>query len=129
MSQRRSWPRGTCNPIPGSLDKGEETLRRVPGISEDGVGDEYEEWLLGFYNKITSQLKVSLYNVSDTSEVGIIFEVMNDRGKPLSDLEKVKNYLLYVSSKLSIENHDLAERINKTWSNIFRRCNHWRSNE
>lgn len=55
-----------------------------------------------------------LYNVADTSEVGIIFELMNDRGKPLSDLEKVKNYLFYVSSKLSIHNHDLSERINKT---------------
>lgn len=85
------------------------------------LGDEYDSWLLALYNKVTSQLKVSLYNVSDTSEVGVIFEVMNDRGKPLSDLEKVKNYLLYVSSKLSIENHDLSERINKTWSNIFRR--------
>ena len=85
------------------------------------LGKEYENWLLDLYNKITIQLKVSQYNVESSAEVGVIFEVMNDRGKPLSDLEKVKNYLLYLSSKLLVENHDLSEKINKTWSNVFRR--------
>lgn len=85
------------------------------------LGDDFESWLLDLYNKIISQLKVSLYEVESSAEVGVIFEVMNNRGKDLSELEKVKNYLLYLSSKLSIKNHDLGERINNTWSNIFRR--------
>jgi hypothetical protein len=90
-------------------------------LQREELGDEYGSWLLDLYNKVTSQLKVSLYEVESSAEVGVIFEVMNNRGKPLSELEKVKNYLLYLSSKLSIENHDLGEKINKTWSNIFRR--------
>lgn len=85
------------------------------------LGDDFGSWLLNLYNKVISQLKMSLYEVESSAEVGVIFEVMNDRGKDLSDLEKVKNYLLYLSSKLSIENHNLGEQINDTWSNIFRR--------
>jgi Protein of unknown function (DUF1524) len=47
---------------------------------------------------------------------------MNNRGKPLSELEKVKNYLLYIGSKLELEEqHDLSDRINNTRAAIFQR--------
>jgi len=84
-------------------------------------GENFDQWLIHFYSKVTSQLKVSLYNVGDAAEVGVIFEVMNDRGKPLSELEKVKNYLLYLSSKLNVKGHDLSEEVNKTWARVFER--------
>lgn len=57
--------------------------------------DGYQKWLLQFFRKITHQLKLTLYNVTDAADVGVIFEVMNDRGKQLTELEKVKNFLLY----------------------------------
>lgn len=60
---------------------------------------EYETWLLNLHNKVTSQLRVSLYFVETKADVGVIFEVMNNRGKPISELDKVKNYLLYLASK------------------------------
>lgn len=85
------------------------------------LGEDYGAWLLNLYNKVISQLKVSLYEVESSAEVGVIFEVMNNRGRGLSELEKVKNHLLYLSSKLNIENHNLGEKVNKAWSNIFRR--------
>ncbi len=116
-----SGPNGPTIRSQRRLLKAKRHFGRYLASQETELGEEYEGWLLKLYNKVTSQLKVSLYVVSDASEVGVIFEVMNDRGKDLSDLEKVKNYLLYVSSKLSIENHDLRKRINDTWSNIFRR--------
>ncbi len=50
----------------------------------------------------------------------MIFETMNDRGKPLTELELVKNYLLYVSSKLDLAAaHDLNILINANWQHIF----------
>lgn len=94
---------------------------RYLAAREEELGADYKQWLIGLHDKTTSQLKVSLYNVEQSSEVGVIFEVMNNRGKPLSELEKVKNYLLYLSSKLSIGEHDLGEKINVTWTNIFER--------
>lgn len=84
-------------------------------------GANYKDWILGLHQKITNQLKISAYEVSETSDVGVIFEVMNNRGKPLTDLEKVKNYLLYTASKLDVQRHDLADKVNYTWSNIFQR--------
>ena len=56
--------------------------------------------------------------VDNEGEVGIIFEVMNDRGKPLTDLEKMKNYLLYVASTLGFAN-PLTGEVNGAWSQIF----------
>lgn len=71
------------------------------------------------YCKATQDLKFLRYEVKDAADVGVIFEVTNDRGKPLSELEKVKNYLLYLCSKLEVPSVELADRINKVWARIF----------
>jgi hypothetical protein len=76
-------------------------------------------WLTGLYLKVTNQLKLSLYTVEDAGDVGVIFEVMNNRGKPLSELDKVKNYLLYAASRLLLT-HDLDAVINDGWAEILR---------
>lgn len=83
------------------------------------LGSGFQDWLKTLHEKITQRLKVGEYQVGDTTEVGVIFEVMNNRGKPLSELEKVKNYLLYVASKLDITGHDLADQINDAWTYVF----------
>src|SRR5699024_3430396 len=65
-------------------------------------------------------LRFLVYSVESSAEVGVLFETLNDRGQPLSELEKVKNYLLYLSRQVSPERtHDLVETINTTWSEIF----------
>ena len=72
--------------------------------------------------KITTRLHFNLYEVDRESEVGVIFEVMNDRGKPLTDLEKVKNYLLYAASALHVTEHNrdnLASSVNDAWAYIL----------
>jgi hypothetical protein len=76
-------------------------------------------WLTDLYLKVTNQLKITLYTVEDAGDVGVIFEVMNNRGKPLSELDKVKNYLLYAASRLSLT-HDLNAVINDGWAEILR---------
>lgn len=84
--------------------------------------DQYEVWLTNLHRKITNALKLTVYLVPTTSDVGVIFEVMNNRGKPLSEMEKVKNYLLYLSSKIDMEAaEELGERINSVWAFIFQR--------
>ena len=74
-------------------------------------------WLKVLHRKITDKLRYSLYEVDSQAEVGIIFEVMNDRGKPLTELEKVKNYLLYAGASLGVDG--LAKRVNDAWSTIL----------
>ena len=85
---------------------------------ESGEGNG-EEWLRALYRKLATQLRFSLYEVEDETEVGVIFEVMNDRGKPLTDLEKVKNYLLHVSASLEFSN-SLGSQVNEAWAEILR---------
>ena len=82
--------------------------------------DNYPAWLRELYFKITQHLTVIVYEVANDLDAGVIFETMNDRGRPLTELEKVKNYLLYVCSKLDLPTpYPLDERINATWAHIF----------
>jgi hypothetical protein len=81
-------------------------------------GDGYAQWLQDLHAKLTYQLKFTLYRVTD-ADAGSIFEVMNARGKPLTDLELVKNYLLFAASKLEILDHSLREEVNDAWGEMF----------
>ena len=85
--------------------------------------DAKVSWLRELYSKVVNGLRFSLYQVEEAADVGIIFEVMNDRGKPLTELEKVKNYLLYSSAMLGVEN-ELADHVNSAWGRILRRLMH-----
>jgi hypothetical protein len=85
------------------------------------LGAGYECWLRGLRTKVVQHLKVTLYTVEDQAEVGVIFEVLNNRGKPLSELEKVKNYLLFLASKLNMPQHQLAGEVNRAWTHVFER--------
>jgi len=82
----------------------------------------FTAWLVQLVQKVTSGLKLTVYVVNSQAEVGVIFEVMNNRGKPLSEMEKVKNYLLYLASKIELRaSRDLADEINRSWGAILQR--------
>lgn len=85
----------------------------------DREGSKGEDWLRQLYSKLALQLRFTLYEVESHAEVGVIFEVMNDRGKPLTDLDKVKNFLLHTSIAIGIEN-ELAKAVNEAWGEILR---------
>jgi hypothetical protein len=89
--------------------------------SREARGVAYTDWLRELRNKIAHCLKITLYKVEQKAEVGVIFEVLNDRGKPLSELEKVKNYLLFIGSKLDLQENPLGNDVNRAWTNIFER--------
>lgn len=80
----------------------------------------YTAWLKAQYLKVSQRLTVVVYTVDSDSDAGVVFETMNNRGKDLTELEKVKNYLLYLSGKLNLPaEHGLADEINDTWTHIF----------
>ena len=85
----------------------------------DVEGEAGEKWLQTLYKKVATQLRFTVYEVEDEAEVGVIFEVMNDRGKPLTDLEKVKNFLLHTSIAIDIDN-ELAKTVNGGWAEVLR---------
>lgn len=118
-------PKGLSGPAVAS---GQRLLDAKVQISEylnEAEGDpaNREVWLRRLHSKITNRLQFSLYEVEEEAEVGVIFEVMNDRGKQLTDLEKVKNYLLYAASALRItaENREkLTKTVNQAWADILK---------
>ena len=58
--------------------------------------------------------------VDNDSDVGVIFETLNQRGKELTELEKTKNYLLYLANLLDDGlRQQLAAVINESWRTIF----------
>lgn len=73
--------------------------------------------LIKMYNNLFSKFKVNITELEDESEVGLIFETMNNRGLQLSDIDKVKNYLIYLSHKLNEKK--LAKDINRSFGEIF----------
>ncbi len=83
-----------------------------------------EQWLRELRSNITDRLHFNLYEVEDAAAVGTIFEVMNDRGKLLTDLEKVKNYLLHAVSPLDVgqDSKDIfIETVKDAWADILER--------
>lgn len=70
--------------------------------------------------RVTSGLGFLVYEVASVAEVGMIFETLNERGRQLTDLEKTKNYLLYLARTIpGAQGDDLASKINHAWSAIF----------
>lgn len=102
-----------------------DARKQISDYLNDGGrnGTDHERWLRELHGKITTRLHFNLYEVEWAGEVGVIFEVMNDRGKQLTDLEKVKNYLLYAASSLGISQASrdtLASSVNDSWGTILR---------
>ena len=118
-------PKGHSGPAVAS---GQRLLDAKIQISDylneaDGDHEVREKWLHMLHGKVTNRLQFSLYEVEEEAEVGVIFEVMNDRGKQLTDLEKVKNYLLYAASALNVtpENKGkLTKTVNQAWADILK---------
>ena len=73
------------------------------------------------YKKLTQKLKFNLYEIDDEIDVFITFETMNNRGKPLTSLELLKNRLIYLST-LFTDNpgrEKLRSNINDAWKTMY----------
>ena len=70
---------------------------------------------------ICGKLGFLLYAPENDKELGIMFEVINNRGKALTELEKIKNYLIYYADKN--DKRDIKNQVNKSWSRILNNLN------
>ena len=72
--------------------------------------------------KLIHNFKFNLYEVDEDLDVYVMFETMNNRGKPLSKLELLKNRLIYLSTILDSsedEKNLLRNQINASWKTIY----------
>jgi uncharacterized protein with ParB-like and HNH nuclease domain len=74
------------------------------------------------FKKVTQQLLFNIYSISSDIDVHVTFEGMNNRGKPLSVLELLKNRLIYLSTRFKADKHEkskLRDAINDSWKSIY----------
>lgn len=73
------------------------------------------------YKKVTQKFKFNLYVISDEIDVFVTFETMNNRGKPLTSLELLKNRLIYLSTlyKDNTGKEKLRANINEAWKTMY----------
>lgn len=73
--------------------------------------------------KLLTALFFDVKYIGGNLDVQSVFETMNNRGKPLTTLEKLKNRLLFLTSKLdpSADIAGLSKTINGAWGNIYER--------
>lgn len=83
---------------------------------------EYQAFLVQFKQKI-DDLQLIQYQVKSDADAIRIFETVNDRGRPLSNLEKTKSFLMH-TSYLGIEDDDAVagrlKELNGHFSRIYR---------
>lgn len=74
------------------------------------------------FRKITTALIFDIRKIEKDLDVQAVFETMNNRGKPLTTLEKLKNRLIYLNDKIHQSEEDknlLRKNINDAWGKIY----------
>lgn len=89
----------------------------------DGHGLEGVELL---FKKLTQNLRFNLHEIGDDFDVFVAFETMNNRGKKLSNLELLKNRLIYLTTLFKDEEYvdsgrrqSLRDEINESWKEVY----------
>lgn len=77
------------------------------------------------FKKVTQNLMFNVYEISDDFDVFVAFETMNNRGKKLSNLELLKNRLIYLTTLYDDkeikedERISLRDKINESWKEVY----------
>lgn len=84
--------------------------------------NDSKEYLKNLFDAIIRKLNFSFYPIEVESEIGMTFELMNSRGKDLSALELLKNYLfywIYRNIPDISEKEDFTNTINRRWKEVY----------
>lgn len=92
---------------------------------EELYREEGKQGLQDVYSKLAKRFLFNEYIIKDEFDVFVAFETMNNRGKKLSDLELLKNRLIYLTTLYSddeldaAERHNLRKTINDAWKEVY----------
>lgn len=83
-----------------------------------------KEEIISLYRKLTQNLMFNIYEFSDDYDVFVAFETMNNRGKKLTNLELLKNRLIYLTTLYNgdfdeLEKKNLRKTINDAWREVY----------
>lgn len=118
-------------PNGGTIDETFYTLNleNAKNFFKENLENYYEKLGLSeieaLFKKVTQNLMFNVYEISDDFDVFVAFETMNNRGKKLSNLELLKNRLIYLTTLYdekelkNDERNALRNRINDAWKEIY----------
>lgn len=74
------------------------------------------------YTKLSQHFLFNIYVITGEIDVFVAFETMNNRGKPLSHLELLKNRLIFLSTRFDVDEYErgqLRRTINDSWKTAY----------
>jgi len=93
---------------------------KVEGLKGTTSPSRYGDSLLELKRKIDN-IEIIRYEVENTSDAVLIFETVNDRGKPLTNMEKTKSFLMHaIYLSASEDPSDYLGQVNDSFANMFR---------
>lgn len=91
-----------------------------------GVLDiEGESGVANLFKKLTVNFRFNLYELEEDFDVFVAFETMNNRGKKLSNLELLKNRLIYLTTLYDVkelkedDRISLRTKIDDAWKEVY----------
>ncbi len=106
-----------------------KNLKYAKSFFRENLSALYEieglEGLSNLYLKLTLRLMFNIHEIDDDYDVFVAFETMNNRGKKLTNLELLKNRLIYLTTLYSDEKFDdldkanLRKQINDAWKEVY----------
>ncbi len=118
-------------PYSGEIEESFYTLnlQNAKDFFDRKLGEVYAEKSISIienlYIKLVNKLQFNIHDIDDDFDVFIAFETMNNRGKKLSNLEILKNRLIYLTTIYpesilgSNSKSILRDRINETWREVY----------
>lgn len=104
-------------------------LENAKRFFKENLQNYYDKYGLieidALFKKITQNLMFNVYEIGDDFDVFVAFETMNNRGKKLSNLELLKNRLIYLTTLYddkelkNDERNSLREKINDAWKEVY----------
>lgn len=99
-----------------------KNLKNAKEFFLEKIKDLSKEDLEYVFTTLTQHLQFNIFYIEKDLDVFVTFETMNNRGKPLSHLELLKNRLIYLSTKFDVEQSEsvqLRKAINESWKAIY----------
>ncbi len=99
-------------------------LLNAQAFFSEKLKDKADADIQRWFKAITQRFLFNVYELEKEMDEFVVFETMNNRGKPLSKLELLKNRLIYLSTLLpgdpgSEDKKTLRKNVNDAWKTVF----------
>jgi hypothetical protein len=99
-----------------------KNLQRAKAFFADKIKEYDSKKLSALYGKLTQQLLFNVFHIEEEVDVHVAFETMNNRGLQLSNLELLKNRLIYLTTRLGepeSNTESVRAAINNSWKTVY----------